>query len=86
VKHVNKKHSRIYSGAVPVADDCNMLDDDLPDTHNERDMTYLQFSEDNIEDDLAAKCYSDEAMKLILCLVSKSSVTFNCAGEVLVLF
>lgn len=42
VKHVNKKHSRQYSGAVPVADDCNMLDDDLPDTHNERDMTYLQ--------------------------------------------
>ena len=25
-------------------------------------------------------------MKLILCLVSKSSVTFNCASEVLVLF
>lgn len=86
MKHVNKKHSRQYSGAVPVADDCNMLDDDLPDTHNERDMTYLQLSEDNIEDDLAAKCYSAEAMKLILCLVSKSSVTFNCASEVLVLF
>ena len=77
VKHVNKKHSRQCSGAVPVADDCNMLDDDLPDTHNERDVTYLQLSEDNIEDDLAAKCYSDEAMKLILCLVSKSSVTIK---------
>ena len=56
VKHVNKKHSRQNRFAVPVADDCNMLDDDLPDTHNERDVTYLQLSEDNIEDDLAAKC------------------------------
>lgn len=85
VKHKDKKHSLQYSNIAPVANDSECFDDDILDRDSELGHHYLQMNEGSIEDE-SAKCYSDEALKLVLCLVSKSSATFNCASELLEIF
>lgn len=85
VKHMDKKYSLQYSNIVRLAIVSECFDDDFLNQDSELGIHYLQINEGNIEDK-SGKCYSDEALKLVLCLVSKSSVTFNCASELLVIF
>ncbi|KAK4004222.1 hypothetical protein OUZ56_005964 [Daphnia magna] len=83
VKHMDKKHSRQYSNIAPIANDCDNLDGYVPEGDNE-DNEMLEMP--HLSDIASDKYYSNEAMKLILCLVSKSSMTFKCVTEVLAIF
>lgn len=66
VKHMDKKYSLQYSNIVHLAIVSECFDDDFLNQDSELEIHYLQINEGSIADK-SAKCYSDEALKLVLC-------------------